>query len=304
MDQTYEDLMLPVLQVLSDGKQYKNKDIQQKVANAIGLTEENKREKLPSGVQPTYKSRTNWAITYLKNAGFISKISRGVFEISDIGKKVLKKPPNKINTEYLMKYPQFEAWIGGDSENNTNLQCDESVINNEETPEDQISRAIDIINKNLADDLLSEILINSPSFFENLVIKLLVQMGYGDIDSAQVVGKSGDEGIDGIINSDKLGFEKIYIQAKKFSPDHTVGNVEIRNFSGALIQKGANKGVFITTSSFSKMAVEAVNSNTQQKIILIDGKRLTNLMIEYNVGVSEVNSYSIKRLDTDFFEEN
>lgn len=304
MVQTYEDLMLPVLQVLSDGNQYKNKEIQQKVASFIGLTEEDKREKLPSGIQPTYKSRTNWAITYLKNAGLISKISRGVFEISDTGKNIVNNPPDKINTDFLMKYPQFVSWIDGYSESNTDSDCEESVKNNEETPEDQISRAIDIINKNLADDLLSEILINSPSFFENLVIKLLVQMGYGDIESAQVVGKSGDEGIDGIINSDKLGFEKIYIQAKRFSTEQTVGNKEIRDFSGALIQKGANKGVFITTSSFSKMAVKAVNSNTQQKIILIDGKRLTNLMIEYNIGVSEVNSFSIKRIDTDFFEEN
>ena len=258
----------------------------------------------PAEYNPTYKSRTNWAITYLKNAGLISKISRGIFEISDTGKAIMNNPPDKINTEFLMNYPQFLSWISGSSKNGNNLEQSESVINSEETPEDQISRAIDVINKNLADELLSEILVNSPTFFENLVVRLLVRMGYGDTESAQVVGQSGDDGIDGIINSDKLGFEKIYIQAKRFSPEHTVGNTEIRNFSGALIQKGANKGVFITTSSFSKKAIEAVHSNTQQKIILIDGSRLTNLMIEYNIGVSEVNSYYIKRIDTDFFEEN
>lgn len=302
--QTYEDFMMPVMQVISDGGQYRNKEIQQKAADIVGLTAEEKKEMLPSGGQNTYKSRTNWAITYLKNAGLITKIAKGLFEISESGKVLIKNPPNKINTEYLMSYPEFRQWISSDNENGEeSVQEDVNIINNEETPEEQINQAIEIINKNLSDELLTEVLNNSPEFFEALVVKLLVAMGYGGIENARVVGQSGDDGIDGIINSDKLGFEKICIQAKRYGIEHKISNKDIRDFSGALLQQGVTKGVFITTSSFTTKAVNAVKAITQQKIILIDGKRLTNLMIEYNIGVSEVNHYVVKRLDTDFFDE-
>ncbi|MBQ8439062.1 MAG: restriction endonuclease [Clostridia bacterium] len=300
MIQTYEDLMLPVLLTIKDGNTYRNRDIQQKVSTLIGLTEEEMREVLPSGRQNVYKSRTNWAITYLMNAGLVERISRGVFRISAEGKTIMQAPPQKIDNIYLMQFPAFRAWVNF---SDTTVTRDSIQLVNEETPEDQIEKAFEKINKTLAEDLLTEILNNDSHFFERLVVKLLVKMGYGDLESAQVVGQSGDDGVDGIINSDKLGFEKIYIQAKRYAQNNSVGNELIRNFSGALVQHGATKGVLITTSSFTPKAIEAVRANTQQRIILIDGKKLTNFMIEYNLGVSEINHYSIKKIDTDFFDE-
>ena len=202
-----------------------------------------------------------------------------------------------------MQYEPFSQWLS--SENGQNSTENNERISNidEATPEDKINEAIKIINKNLAAELLTEILSNTPAFFESLVVQLLVTMGYGGIEDASVVGGSGDDGIDGIINSYKLGFEKIFIQAKRYDIGNNVSNREIRNFSGALLQKGVTKGVFITTSSFTDKAIRAANSITLQKIIPIDGAKLTNLMIDYNIGVSEVNTFAIKKLDSDFFEE-
>ena len=302
MKQSYEDLMPIVMKILSDGRLYKNKEIQDKVADIVELTEEEKREVVSSGIQ-TFRSRTNWAITYLKKAGLVDKVSRGVFKISEAGKAVMNNPPETINNTFLLKYDSFKNWVLGSSDEIQEQKGDEEIIINE-TPEDRISSAIEFINKSLAEDLLAEVLNNSPDFFERLVVKLLVAMGYGGIENARVVGKSGDDGIDGIINSDKLGFEKICIQAKRYNPDNSVSNKEIRDFSGALLQMGVSKGVFITTSHFSPKAIKAAEAIKQQQIILIDGFKLTNLMIEYNIGVSEVKRYVVKRLDSDFFDED
>ena len=304
MQKTYEDLIVYVLQALNDGNVYKSREIQDKVAILAKLTEEEMQEYLPSGKQLTYRNRTSWAITYLLRAGLVNRISRGVFTLSQSGKELVKNMPDKVDVNYLMKYDTFSQWVSNDNTHGE-VKTDTSklVIDETSTPEEKISDAIRIINDNLADELLTSILANSPDFFEKLVVNLLVAMGYGKMEYSKVVGGTGDDGIDGIISADKLGFEKICVQAKRYSKDNTVSNREIRNFSGALLQEGVTKGVFITTSSFSPKAINAVNSITQQKIVLIDGEELTKLMIKYNIGVSEESVFVIKKIDIDFFEE-
>ncbi len=303
MQKTYEDLMIYVIKSIKDGQQHKNKEIQDNTALLANLTEEEMQEYLPSGKQLTYRNRINWAIIYLSRAGIINRIARGVYALSESGKELINNLPERIDNDFLMQYEPFSQWLSSENGQNLTESNERNSTIDEATPEDKINEAIKIINKNLAVELLTEILSNTPAFFESLVVRLLVAMGYGGIEDARVVGGSGDDGIDGIINSDKLGFEKICIQAKRYDIGNNVSNQEIRNFSGALLQKGVTKGVFITTSSFTDKAIRAAKSITQQKIILIDGTKLTNLMIDYNIGVSEVNTFSIKKLDIDFFEE-
>lgn len=313
----YEQLMQPVLEILSDGVARKNREIHEQIAVNLNLSEEDKLRILPSGKGTMYKQRTNWAITYLFRAGMLERISRGVFKISAQGLNAINDKSKVVDNSYLMQFESFRSFVGKEDVEKPNkalisyasesIECLTAQTDIEAgTPEDRIEEAINIINKKLSDDLLSEILNQTPSFFEALVVKLLVAMGYGgsDEDSGQVLGQSGDDGIDGIIKSDKLGFDRIYIQAKRYQQDNSVGNQEIRNFSGALIQKGANKGVFITTSSFTAKAKNAVKEIKTQQIVLIDGAMLTRLMIEHDIGVSTECIYKIKRIDSDFFHDD
>lgn len=290
----YQSIMLPLLKLAGDQQEHKMKDITDELANQFGLTEDERQAQIPSGTQSLFYNRVGWARTYLVKAGLLDKPARGQIKITGTGLKLLAENPSEINNKTLKKYPGFQQFIKVDPSEPT---TPETRI---QTPEELIEEGYQSIRDSLAAELLSEVKTASPQFFERLVVELLVKMGYGGSrkDAGEAIGKSGDEGIDGIIKEDRLGLDVIYIQAKRW--ENNVAPAEIQKFVGALHGKKANKGVFITTSSFSKNAWEYASS-VGTKVILIDGNQLAQLMIDYNVGVTSVSSYEIKKIDSDYF---
>lgn len=299
----YQTLMLPVLRLASDQQEHKFSDSVQSLAAEFSLSDEEKNEVLPSGSQAVFNNRVGWARSYLKQAGLLASSKRGYFRITEQGLKLLADNPGKINIALLVRYPEFQEFRNRKKDpSKTNDANDSIEIITSETPEDALASAYRSLRKNLEDEILSSVKDSSPSFFERLVVDLLVKMGYGGNrqDAGRALGKSGDGGIDGIINEDRLGLDVIYIQAKRW--DGTVGRPEIQKFAGALQGQRARKGVFITTSNFSKEALEYV-SMIESKIILIGGERLASLMAEHNVGVSVIGQYEVKKIDSDYFDE-
>ena len=291
-----------VLNVLTDGQEKTVRQIREQAIVLMRVADEDCKELLPSGRQRTVDNRINWAVTYLKNAGLIQSVKRGVYAITDEGKKAYAEAGDQIDLNYLERYDSFCAFHGAPVIPHSEEKKDISI---EETPQDTFEKAYSQINAALSADLLSIIMERSPGFFERLVVDLLLKMGYGSaLDSAGlVVGQSGDEGIDGIIREDKLGFSSIYIQAKRWDPASTVGRPEIQKFVGALAGQGATKGLFITTAQFTKEAINYANKQLAVKVVLVDGKKLTHLMIEYGIGVSVQSTYTIKKVDSDYFDE-
>lgn len=291
-----------VLRVLTDGREKTVKQIREEAIAFLQVSEEDCKELLPSGRQRTVDNRVNWAVTYLKNAGLIRSVKRGVYVVTDEGQKAYAEDGDQIDLAYLERYDSFCAFHGSPVASHSEEKIDISI---EETPQDTFEKAYSQINAALSADLLSIVMERSPSFFEQLVVDLLLKMGYGSaLDSAGlVVGQSGDEGIDGIIREDKLGFSSIYIQAKRWDPASTVGRPEIQKFVGALAGQGATKGLFITTAQFTKEAINYANKQLAVKVVLVDGKKLTHLMIEYGIGVSVQSTYTIKKVDSDYFDE-
>lgn len=300
----YYEMYRPFLDCLKDGQNHYIKDITVIVADKLKLSKQELEELLPSGKQGIFRNRIGWTRTYLKKAGLIENPSRGVFTITDEGKAVLSQNPAVINDDFLSRYESFRLF------KSPTIDEEKSHVDAlEDTPEDVFDNAFKLINASLADDLLVEIMKQKPSFFEGLVVKLLEKMGYGGSvkNPGSVVGQTGDEGIDGIIREDKLGFNLIYIQAKRWELGKTIGRPEIQKFVGALAgQQGAAKGLLITTAQFTNEAIAYANKQHTTKVILIDGTMLSKLMIEYNLGVSTEMVYEIKKIDTDFFgdEEN
>lgn len=293
-----------VLQVLLDKSEKSVKQIREESILALHVSEEDCRELLPSGRQHTVDNRVNWAVTYLKNAGLIAAVRRGVYVITSEGEEAYAEVGNKLDLSYLDRYESFRAFHGEPINTPVGIKPVEPPI--EDTPLDTFEKAYSQINAALAEDLLAAVMEHSPSFFEQLVVDLLLKMGYGSsIDSAGlVVGQSGDEGIDGIIREDKLGFSSIYIQAKRWDPaTMTVGRPEIQKFVGALAGQGASKGLFITTAQFTKEAINYASKQLAAKIVLVDGLQLTRLMIEYGIGVSVQSTYTIKKIDSDYFDD-
>lgn len=312
---TYEDAMRPVLDFLKSGEVWQKREITEAILGEryFNLTEADKAERTASGVA-LYASRVGWALSYLYQAALITRPKRAHYKITDRGLETLQKNV-AVTKQYLEEFEQFQDFLGRDNrnlkikKNSERLTAiDESKNEAEEfgaTPEEVVDQQLGIIHKELSSELLEEILAKDAFFFEDLVVKLLYKMGYGShVDQAKVTKRSGDDGIDGIISSDRLGLDTIYVQAKRYATDNIVGNNQIRDFMGALLQKGATKGVFITTSDFSDSAKRAVRENRHQVIALINGQQLTSLMIEYNLGVSIEREIHIKRLDSDFFDEN
>lgn len=298
----YQEFMLPTLELISDGTEYKNSEMALEVAKKLNLSETEMQEMLPSGTQEVFYNRAGWARTYLKKAGLIYYPKRGIMQITDSGKKVLESKPQKIDVKFLKQFEIFNAFFNAKKQEEieaTDITSDEE----RETPDEMIENAKTILSAHLESDLLSNILENSPMFFEKLVAKLLFKMGYGgsEKDILQSCGKSGDGGIDGIINQDVLGLDQIHIQAKRYKSDNIVQVGALRDFCGALYGKKNPKGVFITTSSFTRPAIEFAQDND---LILIDGRKLTKLMLEYNIGVQVKDVIEIKKIDNDFFEEN
>ena len=298
----YQSIMLPLLKKISDGKTYKFRDLIDILSKYFELTEEEQKELLPSGQQPIFDNRVGWANTYMKKAGLIKSEKRGYLQISEIGQKVLLENPNVINVKFLKQFDSFNKFSNSKKNGSTKSKEIKEIIEEEQTPEEMLEYAHQKLTNDLSQELIATIKVCSPIFFENLVIDLLLSMGYGGsrIDAGKAIGKSNDGGIDGIIKEDKLGLDIIYIQAKRW--ENTVPTREIRDFAGALLAKKAKKGVFITTSSFPKSAIEFVGQ-IEPKIVLIDGQRLGELLIEFNVGVSTQRSYQVKRMDSDYFEE-
>ncbi len=293
---SYEEMMLPLLTFARDRKEHSLGEALNHIKEEFDLNIEDSSVKLKSGRQTVVENRAGWARTYLKKAGLLESPQRGLFIITERGLQVLRDNPSEITDKYLMQFTEFQ-----DFQKSHKKQKPGTDVNKSKTPMEMLEEGYETLRSTLADDLLSNIAKCSPSFFENLVVELLVAMGYGGSinDAGQTVGKSGDGGIDGIIKEDKLGLDVVYIQAKRWGAP--VGAREIRNFVGALAGQKANKGVFITTSNFSKEAKDYVQ-NIQQKVILLDGQQLAQLMIDYDIGVSLEKKYQIKRVDHDYFE--
>ncbi len=300
----YQTIMLPLLKSAADKKQYLLKDLVAILAQHFQLTEEELNELLPSGSALLFANRVGWARTYLKKAGLLDSPQRGYLIITDRGLKVLAKKPEKIDNTLLKQFPEFLEFQNLKRDGTESVTGGQGSSYDKETPEETIEVAYQNIRQSLAQELLDTVQKMSPSFFERLVVELLVKMGYGGSlkDAGKAVGKTGDEGIDGTIKEDKLGLDIIYIQAKRWRADNVVGRPELHKFVGALAGQGAKKGIFITTSSFTKEA-ESYTPRNETKIVLIDGVLLAQLMIDYNIGVSAQRSYEVKKLDNDYFEE-
>ncbi len=295
----YQTIILPLLKFYSDNQEHSFRDAVEAMAKEFKLTDYERKELLPSGQQEIFDNRVGWARTYMKKACLIDSTRRGHNKTTQRGLDVIKQKPQKINVDFLQQFPEFESFL--DLRHNKPDEEQEHEINNK-TPEESLENAYQKIRNDLATELLKSLKSCSPNFFERLVIDVIVKIGYGGTrqDAGKAIGKSGDGGIDGIIKEDKLGLDTIYIQAKRW--ENTVGRPEIQKFVEALTGQRAKKGLFITTSDFSKDSLDYV-SRIDTKIVLIDGKTLAQLMIDHNVGVSTIASYELKKIDSDYFLE-
>jgi restriction system protein len=297
----YQSVMLPLLRLAGDGQDHRFRDAVERLADDLALTADDRGELLPSGQQPLFTNRVGWASTYLKQAGLLEAPRRGVFRITQRGRDLLEENPARIDVSLLERYPEFIEFRGKRRPRAQSPQAS-TELSSSQTPEDALSSAYGSLRAELESELLEEIGRASPAFFEQLVVDLLVTMGYGGSrqDAGRAIGRSGDGGIDGIINEDRLGLDVIYIQAKRW--ESTVGRPEIQKFAGALQGHRARKGVFITTSSFSREALDYAGM-IESRVILIDGDQLAKLMVDHDVGVSTVGTYEVKRVDSDYFSE-
>jgi restriction system protein len=297
----FQTLMLPLLKLCADGAEHSKQDAVPALAKAFDLSEEDLAELLPTGRQGKFDNRVGWTKSYLKQAGLLEFTKRGVFRITELGRQVLAENPERIDVKYLDRFEGFKAFRTGSGKKET-VQPTQEIIQ-ESTPEELLEAGYKQLRAQLTFDLLQQVKTASPVFFEHLVVDLLVRMGYGGTreDAGRVLGKSGDGGIDGIINEDRLGLDVIYLQAKRWEND--VGRPEIQKFVGALAGHNANKGVFLTTSSYTKEARDYA-SKVSSKVVLIDGAMLADLMVDYGLGVATVTSYDIKRIDSDYFADD
>lgn len=296
----YETIMLPLLKSLEDRKEHSLRDAVSFISDQFNLTEDERNEKLPSGGQTVIYNRVGWARTYMSKAGLIARTKRGAFKITERGLDALRANPKEINGKYLEQYPEFvefqqlkRAQVSKSPQSLQEMLDDRS----EKTPDELIADGYLKIRASVASELLDRVRNNTPQFFEKVVLLLLGKMGYGE---GSVTGRSGDGGIDGLVNQDKLGLDKILFQAKKYAATTVVTQSMLRDFVGTLDLNGANKGVFITTSKFPSNAQDTI-SRSHKSIVLIDGAKLVQLMIDYDLGVNTHTTYEIKQIDSDFF---
>lgn len=303
----YNEFFSPVLRALEDGQIKRALEIRKYALNYLNVSEEDRKQMLPSNTQRLVDNRATWAITYLCKANLIERVAKGKYKITNTGIQVLHEKKDHVELKDLYQFDSFRQFINTDTMSEEKKDLSQpSVLEDlqEGTPQDNLNASMEQINKELSANLLSEIMERSPAFFEKMVVQLLLKMGYGSaLEDGFVTGCSGDEGIDGIIREDKLGFSSIYIQAKRWAEDKAIGRPEIQKFVGALAGQGAQKGLFITTGTFTKEARSYVEKQPSTKVVLVDGEKLTKLMIEYNLGVSVETVYTIKKIDTDFFSE-
>ncbi len=297
----YQKFMFPILRIASDGAEHSTGEVHDTLAEQFSLREEDKNELLPSGTQSKLKNRVSWAVIYLTKAGLLERPGRGRFRIAERGLKVLGSKPSEVNTRFLKQFPEFVEFQRGTRSSQKEEEIEEEDA--QHTPFETLEVAYQDLRRALALDVLDRVKRCSPKFFERLVVDLLVAIGYGGSrkDAGQAVGRCGDEGVDGIIKEDKLGLDVVYIQAKRW--EATVGRPTVQEFAGSLEGHRARKGVLITTSRFSQDAKDYVG-RIEKKIVLIDGEQLAQLMMDHGIGVTETASYSIKRIDSDYFEED
>lgn len=295
----FQSFFVPVLRQVADGNEQSMAELRERIATDLNLAPEDISQKLPSGVQTVFANRIAWSAVYLAKAGALERIKRGVFRITGRGRELLGLNLPKLTIQNLSKYPEFVAFHKG-SQNGGDAE-QEAKPEKTETPEEQLANAYRVLRDSLANDILETVKKASPTFFEEMVIDLLVAMGYGGSveDAGRAVGKSGDGGIDGIIKEDKLGLDVVYVQAKRWT--NSIGRPVVQAFAGSLEGVRARKGVLITTSYFSQDALEYVQK-IEKRIVLIDGKQLADLMIDHDIGVNVVQTYRVKRLDSDYFE--
>ncbi|MBR9764220.1 MAG: restriction endonuclease [Rhodobacteraceae bacterium] len=302
----YQTLMRPVLEALSDGQAHRVRDILPSLIDLYDLTPEEVEELLPSGTQTVLANRAHWARTYLSKAGLVRSPKRGFHEITERGQELLKSHSGPISNATLAQYDTFEEWRLPDKDSAGSVEVsakpDVPMATTTLPPEEALEAAAAELYAALEGDLLEAVLAMDPTRFEQLIIDLLLAMGYGDgkRQMAERLGKSNDGGIDGVVNEDPLGLDAVYIQAKRYDPKNTVGSGAIREFIGSLIGVSATKGVFVTTSGFSREAT-AFLDRVQQRVVLIDGRRLAELMIRYGVGVRSRQTYVVKGVDEDYF---
>jgi len=296
----YDEFLAPILKYASDDKEHTQSETIEVMSNQFNLSEEDRNLLMHNGNRTYIYDRISWAISYLVHAGLLFRIGRSKYKISDIGKEEVKFIPEKISYKYLKKFDSFKKF-----RESHRLKKVDITHNEELTPDEEIEEIFKKRHGMLEQDLLDRLTKIKPSDFERVVIDTLLSLGYGKNfeELSKILGQPNDKGIDGEIPLDKLGLEKIYIQAKRYSQDNSVSSNEIRDFIGALTTRAnARKGVFITTSKFTKDAIETAKRDTNHSIILIDGLELAKLMIEYNVGIKEKNEYRIKEFDDDYFE--
>ena len=294
----FQSLMLPLMALIADGLPHEVRVATDTLGKQLQLTEAEWKEQLPSGRAPLFYNRLAWAKTHLKKAGLIEQPRRGVIVISNRGKQVLASKPARIDLRLLQTFPEYRQPLAGSAVEPVVPQETAGAL----SPEESLESAYIVIRRELVTEVLTSIKQCNPQFFEDLVVKLLLKMGYGGSreEAGRAVGRSGDGGIDGIINEDRLGLDAIYLQAKRW--EGVVGRPEIMKFVGALAGQRATKGVFITTSWYTQEAKDYA-SNSHYKVVLIDGARLADLMIEHDLGVSVAATYQLKRIDSDFFAD-
>ena len=300
----YNEFFPSIIRCLGDGKTHSLKELVEYCAVDFDLSDADRAETISSG-QNRLHNRVGWAKSYLKKAGLISSPKRARFCLSEEGIKALQKGAERVDLEYLSQFDSYKEFQGTKRKNDPGTSNDTPILPSE-SPQEQMDSALNELNNELSNDLMSEIMKISPFEFERLVVKLLIKMGYGTMEENKnaVTSKTSDEGIDGIVSADKFGFDSIYIQAKQWKPDSVVSRPEIQKFLGALAGQGASKGIFITTAQYSKEAINFASKQLHCKIVLVDGKQLTKLMIDHDLGVSTIATYTIKRIDSDFFSED
>ena len=299
----FQQLMLPALRALSDGKETPISNVRERVVASEGLTPSDLSEMLPSGRQTVFTNRVSWAVIFMERAGLVQRPSRGVYQLADEGKKVLQRAPKRVNLELLSEYPSFVEWRKRANESSgTSKDGSEKDQEITETPEELMDRADRQLGGELQADVLERIRNAPPAFLERVVVDLLGAMGYGggDPSMGRVTGGSGDGGIDAAVREDALGLDEVYVQAKKYAEENTVGEAALRNFAGAIDAAGTSKGVFVTTSAFTKAAKSYVQKSPK-RIVLIDGEELARLMVAHDVGMRIQHEYKIRRIDEDYF---
>jgi restriction system protein len=298
----FQSLMLPIMKSAQDGEEHTARELRHRIGEQFGLTEEERKELLPSGAQAVFTNRIAWARSHLTMARLLEKTGKGRFRITQRGKETMASNPPMINQRFLFQFPEYAEARGRTKTDVAVEPVEHTPAIEVASPQERIELAFRELNHSLTTELRSKLASIDPFRFEQVVLDLLVKMGYGGSkkEAAQVTQRTADEGIDGLINEDRLGLEVIYIQAKRWK--HKVGRPEIQSFVGAIAGKKAGKGIFITTSDFHDNAREYAMS-LHQKLVLIDGRRLAELMIEHNIGVAPEQPYIIKKIDSDYFEE-